>query len=314
MPRVGGQHLLWPPFRPLADQFGHDFFRALPESPGVYLMCGEGDGVLYVGKARNLRQRLSNHRSTPTELISRKQRRLLQSVRRIYWDVCADEAAADQRERELIRTLQPRFNTVGVRPAAPRFLVWHAEHEALDLELELEPVTELEPEPEPVPVREPDLTEGRAGPFSGMRGTHAALLRLMWWVTHPQAGPHDLPRELRSERPPDAWRFAWTADVKSGWETAVKDWKTGTPKPLIEWLACSLGVDLSLRVEAPVSDEAGPGIVAPAPDSVVVASPIPGTSKDLFLHRWQESDLQRLMESTWSPGKGWNAGRQGGAA
>ena len=306
MPRVGGQHLLWPPFRPLADQFGHDFFRALPESPGVYLMCGEGDGVLYVGKARNLRQRLSNHRSTPTELISRKQRRLLQSVRRIYWDVCADEAAADQRERELIRTLQPRFNTVGVRPAAPRFLVWRAEHEALELALESE--AELESD------LESDPAEGRAGPFAGARGMQTSLWRLMWWVTHPQAGPHDLPRELRSERPAESWRFAWTADVKSAWESAVTDWKLGKPERLIEWLANSLGVDLSLLVEAPVCDEAGPSITVPASNPVVVASPIPGTSKDLFLHRWQESDVQRLVEFSWSPGKGWNAGQRGGAA
>lgn len=36
-----GQLWLFPPPRPLVERFGADFFRALPEAPGVYLLCGE---------------------------------------------------------------------------------------------------------------------------------------------------------------------------------------------------------------------------------------------------------------------------------
>lgn len=48
----------WPPPRPLVERLGADFFRQVPAAPAVYLLCGPGEGVLYVGKAKNLRRRL----------------------------------------------------------------------------------------------------------------------------------------------------------------------------------------------------------------------------------------------------------------
>jgi excinuclease UvrABC nuclease subunit len=59
---AAGQLWLFPPPKPLVERFGEDFFRALPPVPGVYLMCGATEGVLYVGKAKNLRKRLSSYR------------------------------------------------------------------------------------------------------------------------------------------------------------------------------------------------------------------------------------------------------------
>src|SRR5687768_2077461 len=119
----GGRHpglmqqqlVMFAPLRPLVERFGVEFFRKVPETPGVYLMCGAREGVLYVGKAKNLRRRLASYRSANLDLTPRKLRRLLCAVERILWDECADEAAALARERELLLALQPRFNTVGVR-------------------------------------------------------------------------------------------------------------------------------------------------------------------------------------------------------
>src|SRR5262245_38470202 len=76
-------------------------------------MCGSTEGVLYVGKARNLRKRLSSYRVANPERLPRRIIRLLHRVTRIEFDVCPTEEAARHREELLICVLNPRFNGAG---------------------------------------------------------------------------------------------------------------------------------------------------------------------------------------------------------
>jgi excinuclease UvrABC nuclease subunit len=108
-----GQLWLFPPPRPLVERLGEDFFRQLPCRPGVYLMCGPHEGVLYVGKARNLRRRLASYRVANPERMPRRIIRLLHQVTRIEFDECPNEQTAKWREEMLISILTPRFNRVG---------------------------------------------------------------------------------------------------------------------------------------------------------------------------------------------------------
>ncbi len=108
-----GQLWLFDPPKPLVERFGEEFFRTLPTGPGVYLFCGETEGVLYVGKAKNLRRRLSNYRVANPERLPRRIVRLLHQVRRIEWDECGTEQAATHREGELICAMNPQFNRAG---------------------------------------------------------------------------------------------------------------------------------------------------------------------------------------------------------
>jgi excinuclease ABC subunit C len=108
-----GQLWLFPPPKPLVERFGKEFFHQLPERPGVYLMCGEREGVLYVGSAKNLKKRLSAYRVSNPERLPRRIIRLLNEVRRIEFDICASEANARHREEELICAMLPKFNRAG---------------------------------------------------------------------------------------------------------------------------------------------------------------------------------------------------------
>lgn len=110
---AAGQLWLYPPPQPLVERLGDDFFRALPTGPGVYFMCRATEGVLYVGKARNLRKRLASYRVANPERLPRRIIRLLQRVTRIEWDECLTEEAARHREELLICVLNPRFNGAG---------------------------------------------------------------------------------------------------------------------------------------------------------------------------------------------------------
>jgi len=116
------QLLLFPPPRPLSDRLGSAFFRALPESPGVYYLCGDEAGVLYVGKAKNLKKRLSSYQCANPERLPRRIFRMLFRVTRICWDICANEAEALERERLILLALQPRFNVAGRYPPSRHVL------------------------------------------------------------------------------------------------------------------------------------------------------------------------------------------------
>jgi excinuclease UvrABC nuclease subunit len=108
-----GQLWLFPPPKPLVERLGEQFFRQLPSSPAVYLLCGPTEGVLYVGKARNLRRRLAAYRVANPERWPRRMIRLLHQITRIEFDLCPTEQAAVAREQALIAVLAPKYNRAG---------------------------------------------------------------------------------------------------------------------------------------------------------------------------------------------------------
>ena len=69
-------------------------------------MCGEREGVLYVGAAKNLKKRLAAYRVSNPERLPRRIIRLLNEVRRIEFDICSSEAIARHREEELISAMR----------------------------------------------------------------------------------------------------------------------------------------------------------------------------------------------------------------
>src|SRR6185503_3775894 len=84
--------------------------------PGIYRMYDAAGGLLYVGKARNLRRRLAQYRTASRTRKSRKRRALVRSADRIEWQACASELEASLTEIGLIQTLRPRRNVAGAFP------------------------------------------------------------------------------------------------------------------------------------------------------------------------------------------------------
>lgn len=81
----------------------------IPTSPGVYRFLSGRGHVLYVGKAKNLRNRLTTYFGPPDSLIERT-RRMVDTARTVDWTVVPTERAALQLEYAWIKEFQPEFN------------------------------------------------------------------------------------------------------------------------------------------------------------------------------------------------------------
>ena len=79
----------------------------LPEAPGVYLFFGEDGALLYVGKAKNLANRVTSHFANARAKLEQQLTRL---VYRIEWIETAGEFSALVTEARLIKTRKPVFN------------------------------------------------------------------------------------------------------------------------------------------------------------------------------------------------------------
>jgi len=94
-------------------KFGVDLLRELPEAPAVYLFTDETGGVLYVGKAKNVRRRLAQYRNASRRKAHRKMREIVRVAYALEVRPVDSEAAALLRENELIREHRPEFNVDG---------------------------------------------------------------------------------------------------------------------------------------------------------------------------------------------------------
>ena len=94
-------------------KFGADLIASLPTSPGVYLFKDEAQHVLYVGKANNVRRRLSSYRNALRRKAHRKMRALVREAATLEVRVQPNEQEALATENQLIRELTPPYNVDG---------------------------------------------------------------------------------------------------------------------------------------------------------------------------------------------------------
>jgi excinuclease ABC subunit C len=97
----------------VADPHGPGTYRPapgeIPESPGVYKFRDQRGRVIYVGKAKSLRQRLNSYFADFASLHPRTQM-MLTTAAAVEWTVVGTEVEALQLEYSWIKEFDPRFN------------------------------------------------------------------------------------------------------------------------------------------------------------------------------------------------------------
>ncbi|MDO5561931.1 MAG: GIY-YIG nuclease family protein, partial [bacterium] len=96
-------------------------FSRLPSQAGVYWWLDAKKKVLYVGKAKNLKNRVSSYQATAE--LSPRIREMVTQAKYLQWRILPSEIEALLVEAELIRLYQPPFNVLLKDDKSPLYIV-----------------------------------------------------------------------------------------------------------------------------------------------------------------------------------------------
>lgn len=167
------------------------FYKRLPESPGVYLMRGRNGRILYIGKAANLKRRLSSYfrglnscEANLTPFMRAEETRiekLLKEIKKVDYIKTDTALEALILEAKLIKKYKPFYN-----------IKEKDDKSFLFIEITKEKF------PRVLLVRGKTKTSGeRFGPFtsaSSVRQGMRIIRRIFPWSIHPQEKPNRLKR------------------------------------------------------------------------------------------------------------------------
>ncbi len=94
-------------------KFGAAFISEVPSQPGVYRFFSETGAIIYVGKAKNLKRRLTQYRDARRGKRHRKMKKVVREAVRLEWELASSDFEACLRELRLIQQLRPQHNVAG---------------------------------------------------------------------------------------------------------------------------------------------------------------------------------------------------------
>ena len=275
-------------------KFGADFLAGVPPEPGIYRMYDAAGGLLYVGKARNLRRRLAQYRTTRRTKKDRKRRALVRSADRIEWQVCASELEASLTEIGLIQVLRPRRNVTGAFPFLYPFIGVQVDG----------PDTRFCLTTAPEALRAFEV-HGAFRSREVTREAFFALMRLLRFVGHPK------PRRARDRLGVPRHSHVWTfRRLPHDWPALWKALFRGTSRAALEQLslrlldydgACARSADIQADLEAVgrFFDDEASTLASAITATGYVGYPVPQRDRDALFLRYR--DLRRVSASV--PGR-----------
>lgn len=86
-----------------------EILASIPSSPGIYRYYNKEDILIYVGKAKDLKKRVSSY-FTKQSQYNRKTEKLVSEIERIEFTIANSEFDALLLENNFIKQNQPKYN------------------------------------------------------------------------------------------------------------------------------------------------------------------------------------------------------------
>ena len=83
--------------------------KLLPKDPGVYQFFNSEDKIIYIGKAKNLKNRVKSYFQN-SKSLSPKNATMVKKITNIEWIIVRTEVEALMTEANLIKRYHPRYN------------------------------------------------------------------------------------------------------------------------------------------------------------------------------------------------------------
>jgi excinuclease ABC subunit C len=86
--------------------------KNIPQKPGIYQFWSETEELIYIGKAKNLKNRVSSYFNKDNFRVNAKTRILVSKIRKITFTIVDTEIDAWLLENSLIKKHQPKYNVM----------------------------------------------------------------------------------------------------------------------------------------------------------------------------------------------------------
>ncbi len=186
---MSNQQRLFEHYNPIEERVGKSFFEELPTDSGVYKMYGRDGQLLYVGKAKNLRNRLFTYRRAKMGTTPRKTVRLIRMTHDIEIIICDSEKEALLLENKLIREHQPEFNHAKKQPETYYYISLECAADALEFSLQMH-------------IPEKEFVFGAFKGHRLVRKTMGGLIRVLYIFEHDIDSAFALPSILTRKLTP----------------------------------------------------------------------------------------------------------------
>jgi|AntRauTorcE11898_2_1112593.scaffolds.fasta_scaffold11743_2 excinuclease ABC subunit C len=219
------------PAKPLLEErLGTECFAALPTTPGIYRFFDDCDNLLYVGKAKNLRNRLFSYKRAKSGQVSRKVSSLIGQIARFGFEETATERDALLLENSWIREKRPPFNHANKQTEAYYFIYFKPDAESLEFRLSMR-------------IHDETDENDWYGSFKGhapVRRSLGCLLQLLWLAEYGIQSPHHLPVQLTRRLTPMYYRLplrTHSPALEHDIFGAIRKWLLGESCELLDYVS-----------------------------------------------------------------------------